>query len=76
MLVRSDGSVLTKDEVLADLRAQNLNFESIELIDEKLRIIDSETNRVNSCSSFVYYRHRLNRYKEIVTADFFAICRE
>ena len=41
MLVRSDGSVLTKDEVLADLRAQNLNFESIELIDEKLRIIDS-----------------------------------
>src|ERR1700677_1605757 len=41
MLVRSDGSVLTKDEVLSDLRAQNLNFESIELIDEKLRIIYS-----------------------------------
>jgi hypothetical protein len=41
MLVRSDGSVLTKDEVLADLRAQNLSFESIENSDEKLRIIDS-----------------------------------
>jgi hypothetical protein len=26
MLVRSDGSVLTKDEVLADLQAQNLSF--------------------------------------------------
>jgi len=41
MLVRSDGSVLTKDEVLNDLRAQNLIFESIELTDEKVRIIDS-----------------------------------
>ena len=41
MLVRSDGSVLTKDEVLDDLRAQNLLFESIELTDEKVRIIDS-----------------------------------
>ncbi|WP_158787149.1 nuclear transport factor 2 family protein [Granulicella sp. L46] len=41
MLVRSDGSVLTKDEVLADLRTQKLCFESIEVSDEKLRIIDS-----------------------------------
>jgi hypothetical protein len=41
MLVRSDGSVLSKDEVLADLRAQNRSFESIELSDENLRIIDS-----------------------------------
>jgi hypothetical protein len=41
MLVRSDGSVLTKDEVLADLRTQKLSFESIEVSDEKLRIIDS-----------------------------------
>jgi hypothetical protein len=41
MLVRSDGSVLIKDEVLADLRAQNLSFESIELSDETLRIINS-----------------------------------
>ena len=40
-LVRSDGSVLTKSEVLDDLRTQNLVFESIELTDEKVRIIDS-----------------------------------
>ena len=41
MLVRSDGSVLTKEEVLADLRAQNLSFESIELTDERVRVIES-----------------------------------
>lgn len=41
MLVRSDGSVLTKGEVLADLRTQQLSFESIEVSDEKLRIADS-----------------------------------
>ena len=40
MLVQSDGSVLTKGEVLEDLRAQNLVFESIEIMDEKVRIID------------------------------------
>jgi Domain of unknown function (DUF4440) len=41
MLVRSDGSVLNKDEVLDDLRAQNLVFKSIELTDEEVRIIGS-----------------------------------
>ena len=41
MLVRSDGSILSKVEVLADLRAQNLVFESIELTGEKVRIVDS-----------------------------------
>jgi ketosteroid isomerase-like protein len=41
MLVRSDGSILTKDEVLQDLKAQNLIFEMIELTDEKVRIVGS-----------------------------------
>ena len=41
MLVRSDGSVLTKDEVLADLRTRKLPFERIEVSDEEVRIIDS-----------------------------------
>ena len=41
MLVHSDGSVLTKNEVLADLRTQNLSFESIDLHDETLRVFDS-----------------------------------
>jgi hypothetical protein len=41
MLVRSGGSVLTKGEVLDDLRAQNLVFESIEIMEDKVRIIDS-----------------------------------
>jgi hypothetical protein len=41
MLVRSDGSVLTKDEVLADLRTQKISFERIEVSDEEVRIIDS-----------------------------------
>jgi ketosteroid isomerase-like protein len=40
-LVRSDGSVLTKTEVLDDLRSDNLKFDSIELRDEKVLIIDS-----------------------------------
>jgi ketosteroid isomerase-like protein len=41
VLVCSDGSVLTKGEVLADLRAQKLVFESIEMMDVKVRLIDS-----------------------------------
>jgi ketosteroid isomerase-like protein len=41
ILVRSDGSVLTKGQVLDDLRAQNLIFESIELTDEEVRIFGS-----------------------------------
>lgn len=41
MLVRSDGSVLDKDQVLTDLREQNVIFEHIEVIDEKVRLFES-----------------------------------
>ena len=39
MLVRSDGSVLSKDAVLEELRENKLIFESIELADEQVRIV-------------------------------------
>lgn len=39
MLVRSDGSVLTKVQVLEDLKTLNLVFESIELSGEQVRIV-------------------------------------
>lgn len=39
MLVRPDGTVLSKTEVLEDLRAENLIFQSIELTEEKVRIV-------------------------------------
>ena len=39
MLVRSDGSVLTKTQVLEDLKTLNLVFESIELSGEQVRIV-------------------------------------
>ena len=35
ILIRSDSSVLTKGEVLADLRAQNLVFKTINLTEKK-----------------------------------------
>jgi ketosteroid isomerase-like protein len=38
MLVRPDGSVLNKQEVLRDLRDQGLTFQSIELEQKKVRI--------------------------------------
>ena len=38
MLVRPDGSVLNKEEVLRDLRDQGLVFHSIELDHQKVRI--------------------------------------
>jgi ketosteroid isomerase-like protein len=41
MLVRSDGSLLTKKEVLRDLQTGKLVFESIDLTDEKVRIVGS-----------------------------------
>lgn len=41
ILVRSDGSVLPKKEVLEDLRLQHLVFQSIELADEEVRMIGS-----------------------------------
>jgi ketosteroid isomerase-like protein len=38
MLVRPDGSVLSKQEVLADLRIGGLAFKAIEIADAKVRI--------------------------------------
>jgi ketosteroid isomerase-like protein len=37
-LVRPDGSVFNKDEILSDLRESDLTFKSIELSDEEVRI--------------------------------------
>jgi len=41
MLVRSDGSVLNKEQVLKDLRDQGLTFESIEFEREEVRVFGS-----------------------------------
>jgi ketosteroid isomerase-like protein len=41
MLVRSDGSVLNKQQVLKDLREQGLIFESIDLEREEIRVFGS-----------------------------------
>jgi hypothetical protein len=41
MLVRSDGSVLNKEQVLKDLRDQGLTFESIDLEREEIRMFGS-----------------------------------
>jgi hypothetical protein len=41
MLVRSDGSVLNKQQVLKDLRDQGLTFETIELEREEVRLFGS-----------------------------------
>jgi ketosteroid isomerase-like protein len=41
MLVRSDGSVLNKQQVLKDLRDQGLTFESIDLEREEVRLFGS-----------------------------------
>jgi hypothetical protein len=41
MLVRPDGSVLTKEQVLKDLREHGLTFQSIELRNEEVRLFGS-----------------------------------
>lgn len=38
MLVRADGSVLSKEEVLMDLRTGGLAFKAIEIADAKVRV--------------------------------------
>jgi len=40
-LVRSDGSVLTKQQVLEDLRDHGLTFQSIDLFQEQVRLFGS-----------------------------------
>ena len=41
MLVRPDGSVFSKAQILADLSAHSMSFPSIELTNEKIRIYGS-----------------------------------
>jgi hypothetical protein len=41
MLVRPDGSVLNKEQVLRDLRDQGLTFHSIEMLDPVVRVLGS-----------------------------------
>ena len=41
MLVRPDGSVLNKQQVLRDLREQRLTFHSIDLKDPRVRVLGS-----------------------------------
>jgi ketosteroid isomerase-like protein len=56
MLVRPDGSVLSKDEVLADLRIGGLAFDSIEIADVKIRI-HGDTAILTAASRTVASRH-------------------
>ena len=41
ILVRSTGTALTKEEVLTDLRTGDLDFKSIELMNEHVRLVGS-----------------------------------
>jgi ketosteroid isomerase-like protein len=41
VLVRPDGSVLNKEQVLKDLREQGLTFHSIEVLDPVVRVLGS-----------------------------------
>jgi ketosteroid isomerase-like protein len=41
MLVRTDGSVLSKEQVLKDLREQGLTFDAIDLDDVVVRVLGS-----------------------------------
>jgi ketosteroid isomerase-like protein len=56
MLVRPDGSVLNKAEVLHDLKLGGLSFKSIELVGEAVRIY-GETAIVTGESRTLIYRN-------------------
>ena len=56
MLVRPDGSVLSKEEVLADLRTGRLAFKAIEIADVKVRIY-GDTAILTAASRAVTSRH-------------------
>ena len=58
MLVRPDGSVLNKQEVLQDLRTNGLKFHSIDLLQSLVRIYGS-TALVTGESRTVTSRHGL-----------------
>src|SRR5271167_3596134 len=56
MLVRPDGSVLSKDEVLTDLRIGGLEFKAIDMADVKVRI-HGDTAILTATSRTVTARH-------------------
>jgi ketosteroid isomerase-like protein len=56
MLVRPDGSVLSKEEVLTDLRIGGLEFKAIEIGDVKVRI-HGDTAILTASSRTVASRH-------------------
>jgi ketosteroid isomerase-like protein len=56
MLVRPDGSVLSKEQVLADLRIGGLAFKAIEIEDVKVRIHE-DTAILTAASRTVSSRH-------------------
>ena len=56
MLVRPDGSVLSKEEVLKDLRVGGLEFKEIEVADVKVRI-HGDTAILTAASRTVTSRH-------------------
>ena len=56
MLVRPDGSVLSKEEVLADLRIGGLVFKAIEIADVKV-CVHGETAILTAASRTVTSRH-------------------
>ena len=56
MLVRPDGSVLSKEEVLADLRIGGLAVQAIEIADVKIRI-HGDTAILTAASRTVTSRH-------------------
>lgn len=56
MLVRPDGSVLSKEDVLADLRIGGLVFKAIEIADVEVRI-HGETAILTAASRTVASRH-------------------
>jgi ketosteroid isomerase-like protein len=56
MLVRPDGSVLSKEDVLTDLRIGGLAFKAIEIADVKVRI-HGDTAILTAASRTVASRH-------------------
>jgi ketosteroid isomerase-like protein len=63
MLVRPDGSVLNKEQVLLDLREGGLTFSSIELVGGQVRLFGSvailtgESRTVSSRGGRAYHAH-------------------
>jgi hypothetical protein len=76
MLVRSDGSVLNREQVLKDLRAGGLRFQSIDLQDAEVRlcgsaaILTGESTTVSSRDERSSGNERSSRSEEETRAHF------